>query len=122
MRRLFTDVLIFSRKKEIPKEDRKKRQAKFLKRLDKVSCLRTKDADVICLQKRLKTYRDGMFTFVVEDVEATNNFSERMLRFAVIIRKVCFHTMSEKGSETLSILLSVFKTMELRDLTRIPKP
>jgi len=116
VRRLFTDALIFSRKKDIPKEERKKRQAKFLRRLDKVACLRTKDADVIRLQKRLKTYRDGMFTFVVEDVGATNNFSERMLRFAVIIRKVCFHTMSDKGSETLSILLSVFKTMELRGL------
>ena len=87
-----------------------------MKRLDKVSCLRTNDMDVIRLQKRLKAYRDGMFTFVVEDVEATNNFSERMLRFAVIIRKVCFLTMSDKGSETLSILLSVFKTMELRGL------
>lgn len=116
IRRLFTDALIFSRKKEIPRDDRIKRQTKFLKRLDKVVCLKSNDADVIRLQKRLITYRNGMFTFVVENVGATNNFSERMLRFAVIIRKVCFHTMSDKGSETLSILLSVFKTMELRGL------
>ncbi len=116
VRRLFTDALIFSRKKEILKEDKIKRQTKFLKRLDRVVCLKSKDKDVIRLQKRLTAYRDGMFTFVVENVGATNNFSERMIRFAVIIRKVCFHTMSDRGSQTLSILLTVFKTMELRGL------
>lgn len=116
VRRLFTDALIFSRKKEILRDERIRRQTKFLKRLDRVICLKSKDKNVLRLQKRLTAYRNGMFTFVVEDVGATNNFSERMIRFAVIIRKVCFHTMSGRGSETLSILLTVFKTMELRGL------
>ena len=57
-----------------------------------------------------------MLTFVTENVDPTNNFSERMIRFAVILRKTRFHTMSERGSETLSVLLTVFKTMELRGL------
>ena len=55
-----------------------------------------------------------MLTFVAENVDPTNNFSERMIRFAVILRKSRFHTISERGSETLSVLLTVFKTVFLR--------
>ena len=116
VRRLFTEALNFNRQKNISYEEKKRRQEKFLHRLDKLSSLRSQDPDVIRLQKRLKIYRDGMLTFVTENVDPTNNFSERMIRFAVILRKNRFHTMSERGSETLSILLTVFKTMEVRGL------
>ena len=30
------------------------------------------------------------------------------------MRKISFHTMSKKGSETMAILMTVFKTLELR--------
>ncbi len=31
------------------------------------------------------------------------------------MRKISFHTMSNKGSETMSILISFFKTLELQE-------
>ena len=55
------------------------------------------------------------FTFVVKDVDSTNNHAERIIRYAVIMRKISFHTMSDHGSETMSILMSVFKTLELQN-------
>jgi transposase len=116
VRRLFTEALNFNRIKRLSKKQRNKRKLQFLKRLDTIIAIKSNDVDVIRLQKRLKTYREGLFTFIVESVDPTNNFSERMIRFAVILRKVRFHTMSAKGSHTLSVLLTVFKTMQLRGL------
>lgn len=116
VKRLFTEALNYNKKVELTKEDRERRKKKFLERIDKVTKIRSRDPDVIRLQNRLTKYKDGMFTFITEDVDPTNNFSERMIRCAVLLRKIGFHTMSEKGSETLSILLSVFKTMEMQGL------
>ncbi len=114
VRRLFNDALRESKDKDSTDEKRQKAQQRFLKRLDVIASGTYTDPDILRLIKRLKKYREGFFTFVVNDVDATNNYAERMIRFAVILRKISFHTMSDKGSETMSILMSVFKTMELR--------
>jgi hypothetical protein len=73
--------------------------------------------DINRLTKRLKKYRDGFFTFIsIKGVDATNNHAERIIRYAVIMRKISFHTMSVAGSETMAILMTVFKTLELRGI------
>jgi len=114
--RLFKDALRFSKQEKLNQQERISAHKRFLKRLDSVVLGIYTDPDVKRLVKRLKTYRDGFFTFVAEaNVDATNNYAERMIRFAVIMRKVSLHTMSEKGSETMAILLSVFKTIELQN-------
>jgi len=117
VRRMFADALRFSRQKKTTRSDRVQAQKRFLKRLDAIVAGRYSDPEVKRLVKRLKTYRDGFFTFVAEKgVSATNNHAERIIRTAVLMRKVSFHTMSAKGSETMSILMSVFRTLELRGL------
>jgi len=115
VKRLFNDALRESKDNTSTQEKREKAHGRFLKRLDAIVIDDHSDPDVKRLVKRLKTYRDGFFTFVIKDVDATNNYAERTIRFAVIMRKISFHTMSDKGSETMSILISVFKTLELRD-------
>ena len=45
-----------------------------------------------------------------EDVEPTNNASERSLRHAVIWRKLSFGTQSSAGSRFVETLLSVIET------------
>lgn len=115
--RLFRDALRFSKRKKTTKKELYKAQKRFLKRLDDIVAGEYTCPDVLRLVKRLKTYREGFFTFVVHrNVDATNNHSERTLRFAVINRKVQFHTMSETGSSVMEILLSVFATLELKGL------
>lgn len=47
-------------------------------------------------------------------VEATNNHAERMLRPAVIKRKLSFGSGSERGGRAFAALLSVITTMRLR--------
>jgi len=114
VKRLFRDALRSSKKK-LSGQERQAAYERFLKRLDEITFQEFYDKDVIRLLKRLRKYRDGFFTFVVRNVDATNNHSERIIRYAVIMRKTSFHTMSDAGSETMSILMSMFKTLELRD-------
>jgi len=54
---------------------------------------------------------DSLWTFLdYEDVEPTNNASDRSLRHAVIWRKLSFGTQSASGSRFVETLLSVIET------------
>ena len=54
---------------------------------------------------------DALWTFLDhEDVEPTNNASERALRHAVIWRKLSFGTQSASGSRFVETPLSVIET------------
>lgn len=58
-----------------------------------------------------------MFTFIrYEGVNSDNNMAERAVRKTVIKRKISFGTRSVKGSETRSILGSLFGTWRLQNL------
>ncbi|SRR5258708_6025381 len=57
-----------------------------------------------------------MFTFIrYEGVNSDNNMAERAVRKTVIKRKISFGTRSPKGSETRSILGSLFGTWRLQN-------
>ncbi len=73
------------------------------------------DADADRLAKRLLKYCDSLFTFLDHpDVPYDNNHAERMIRPAVIIRKNSQSNRSDKGAATQSILMSIFRTLKLR--------
>mgnify|MGYP002624658799 CR=1 FL=1 len=58
--------------------------------------------------EELYSHRDWLWTFVdEEDVEPTNNASERSLRHAVIWRKLSFGTQSASGSRFTERMLTV---------------
>jgi transposase len=61
--------------------------------------------------QELLTHFDVLWTFVDnENIEPTNNASERSLRHAVIWRKLSFGTQSVAGSRFLETLLTVIET------------
>jgi len=67
------------------------------------------------LVKRLRRHQHELFTFVREpDVPFENNFAERMIRQAVIMRKNSYNNRSAKGASTQAILMSVFTTLKQR--------
>lgn len=69
------------------------------------------------LSARAIRFLPEMFTFVrFEGVNPDNNMAERAVRKTVIKRKISFGTRSEKGSETRSILGSLFGTWRLQNL------
>ena len=69
------------------------------------------------LLKRLRRYRNALFTFLDHpDVPSDNNHAEREIRPAVIIRKNSLCNRSENGASVQAILMSVYRTLKLRGL------
>ncbi|MFH1613986.1 MAG: transposase, partial [Planctomycetota bacterium] len=72
------------------------------------------------LLKRLNRHQDELFTFLHnEDVPYDNNFGERSIRGAVIMRKNSYNNRSERGAMTQSVLMSVFFTIKQRGLNPV---
>lgn len=75
------------------------------------------DADAARLAKRLWKHCDELFTFLDHPaVPFENNLAERMIRPAVILRKISQCNRSEKGAAVQAVLMSVYRTLKLGDL------
>ncbi len=73
------------------------------------------DAPMRVLCQRVERFLPELFTFVAEPrASADNNAAERSLRPPVVSRKISGGTRSEQGSETKSILASLFGTWRLQ--------
>jgi transposase len=67
------------------------------------------------LQKRYQAHRDSLYVFLArDDVEPTNNSSERDLRNSVIHRKVTGGYRSDWGAEASAICTSILTTARKR--------
>ena len=73
------------------------------------------EAPMRVLCQRVERFLPELFTFVAEpQVTADNNAAERSLRPPVVSRKISGGTRSDQGSETKSILASLFGTWRLQ--------
>jgi len=65
--------------------------------------------------RHIENEMDSLFTFLFEEgVDPTNNFGERMLRFAVLWRKRSQGTSSEKGNRWVERIASLRQTCRLQ--------
>jgi transposase len=73
------------------------------------------DADVRRLCKRLRRTGDHLFTFLhYPQIPFENNFAERQIRPAVVLRKNSQSNRSDRGARTQAVLMSVYRTLRLR--------
>jgi transposase len=73
---------------------------------------RCRDAKTRGMCEMILKLRPALWTFArVEGVEPTNNVAERAIRHAVIYRKGCFGTQSERGSRFVERMLTVVATL-----------
>ena len=85
------------------------------KRLTALSHAEALDGDTRHLTKRLRKHVHHIFTFLdYDDVPIENNFAERQIRPAVILRKNSQSNRSDRGAATQSVLMSVYRTLRLR--------
>ena len=69
------------------------------------------------LNARALKYISELFTFIrFPNILSDNNLAERSLRHIVVSRKISGGTRSKKGSETKSVLASLFGTWRLQNL------
>lgn len=65
--------------------------------------------------RHIENEMDSLFTFLLEKgVDPTNNFGERMLRYAVLWRKRSQGTSSEKGNRWVERIVSLRQTCRLQ--------
>jgi len=70
--------------------------------------------DLKRLSKRIIKYRRELYTFIKAGTDPTNNFAEREVRPAVLMRKTSYGNRTNNGAHTQSILMSVIRTAEKR--------
>lgn len=101
------------------KETERIKKEKYFQQRLKIYCEPFVELDTpqSTLCARALKFLPEMFTFVrFEGVNPDNNMAERAVRKTVIKRKISYGTRSKKGSETRSILGSLFGTWRLQHL------
>ena len=121
LRRLVGDAIrLWKRQDELDVETYQSRSGRFPQRLDDLIHTPWSHPEAQRLIKRLRRHADDLFTFLEQDgVPFDNNHAERAIRPAVIMRKNSYGNRSDRGAETQSILMSLFRTLKQRDLDPI---
>jgi hypothetical protein len=114
LKRIIKDALRLSIQ-TLPPEVYAQRCALIEQRLQTLIDQSYQDGQCKRLVKRLKRHQQELFTFLKHpEVPADNNHAERTIRPAVNIRKTSYCNRSEKGAKTQAILMSIFRTLHLR--------
>ena len=117
LRRLILDAIRLRRREDFTPEKYARRIDRIERRLAQLLAHETSDTDVNRLFKRLRRHQGDLFTFLHRmDVAYDNNFAERQIRPAVILRKNSQCNHSDKGAATQAIMMSVYQTLKLREL------
>jgi hypothetical protein len=117
LRRLIMDAIRLRRLEDFSPEGYAGRINRIEKRLEVLLSQETSDADVNRLLKRLRRHQNDLLTFLHRlDIPYDNNFAERQIRPAVILRKNSQCNHSDKGAATQAVMMSVHQTLKLRGL------
>ena len=121
LKRLIRDAIrLRKRMDELDKTTYHRLRKRIEKRLELIIEHEWSNKEARRLIKRLKRHQDEMFTFLSNpDVPFDNNFGERSIRGAVIMRKNSYNNRSDRGAKTQSILMSVFFTLKQRGLNPV---
>jgi transposase len=115
LRRLVRDGIRLRKRPDFDPQTHASRIVRINRRLHALADASYADADATRLAKRLGRHCDELFTFLdYPDVTFDNNLAERMIRPAVLLRKVSLCNRSEKGAAVQAVLMSVYRTLKLR--------
>ena len=117
LRRLLRDGIRLRKRPDFAPNRHRSRVHRLHARLTELADAEPVDGDVRRLTKRLCKHVDHIFTFLdYADVSFENNFAERQIRPAVILRKNSQSNRSARGAATQAVLMSVYRTLKLRGL------
>lgn len=120
LRRLLRDGFRLKRRTDLSPQVHQRRSRRLNDRLAALSAASYRDADAARLAKRLIKHGEYILTFLdYAEVPPDNNFAERQIRPAVILRKNSQSNRSEQGAATQAVLMSVYRTLKLRGLDPI---
>jgi transposase len=116
LKRLVLDSLRLGRQRaELDAVSFERRKALLQQRLVDLYVRPYSNANAERLRKRLERHRNEIFTFLDHpEVAPDNNHAERQIRPAVVSRKTSYGNRSKDGADVQAMLLSIFRTLELR--------
>jgi transposase len=115
LRRLLRDGIRLRRREDFTPEKYSSRIARIDARLSALARAEYADPDASRLAARLRRHQDELFTFLDRpEADWNNNFAERQIRPAVVLRKNSQCNRSERGAATQAVLMSVYRTLKLR--------
>lgn len=117
LRRLLRDGMRLRKRPNFTSKRYQSRIDRLNRRVGELAREEHEDGDARRLTKRLRRYAEYLFTFLdYPYVSADNNFGERQIRPAVILRKNSQSNRSHRGAATQAVLMSVYRTLRLRGL------
>jgi transposase len=117
LRRLLRDGIRLPKRDGFTPDKHRDRIDQLNRRLADLAADEHVDGDARRLTKRLRKHAEYIFTFLdYTDVPFENNFAERQIRPAVILRKNSQSNRSDRGAATQAVLMSVYRTLRLRGL------
>ena len=117
LRRLLRDGIRLRKRDDFAPHRHRRRIDRLNTRLAELAAEEPVDGDARRLTNRLRKYAEYLFTFLdYTDVRFENNFAERQIRPAVILRKNSQSNRSDRGAATQAVLMSVYRTLRLRGL------
>jgi len=115
LRRLLRDGIRLRKRPDFTPERYLSRILRLGRRLDAFIATESDDTDARRLRKRLRRTGDHLFTFLdYPQIPFENNFAERQIRPAVILRKNSQSNRSDRGATTQAVLMSIYRTLKLR--------
>lgn len=118
LRRLLRDGIRLRKRPEFAPGRFQQRVDRLNRRLADMVDIEHTDGDCRRLTRRLARHAEHIFTFLdYENVPFENNFAERQVRPAVILRKNSQSNRSDRGAATQAILMSIYRTLRLRNLS-----
>jgi len=84
-------------------------------RLDQVLKVNSQNRNIINIQNRLKTQKQGLINSLLYTADGTNNLSERELRNIAIKKRISYGSNTFKGMETTAVLGSIMQTLGKKD-------
>ena len=115
LRRLLRDGIRLRKRPDFTPQKYQSRILRLGRRLDAFLATEPDDPDARRLLKRLRRTGDHLFTFLdYPQIPFENNFAERQIRPAVILRKNSQSNRSDRGATTQAVLMSIYRTLRLR--------
>ena len=115
LRRLIKDGISLRKRPDFTPEKYRSRIVRIGRRLDAIVAAGSTDGDARRLLKRLRRTHEHLFTFLdYPEIAFENNFAERQIRPAVILRKNSQSNRSDRGAVTQAVLMSIYRTLSLR--------
>jgi transposase len=116
LKRIMRDGLRLKKSSDIGEQKYNTLKGRLHVRLDNMIKKEWKNTNARRLVKRLRRHQNDMFTFLdYDDVPSDNNHAEREIRPAVIMRKNIYANRSKKGAYTQAVMMSVYRTLKLRN-------